>query len=294
MGHHHHRTSDNIKVAFFLNLFFAILELVGGLAINSVAILSDALHDLGDSLSLGVAWIFENLSKKDPDEKYSYGYGRFSLLSALINATVLVIGSYVILSEAIQRLLSPEPTHPGGMIGFALLGIVVNGAAALRLRGEKSMNAKIVGLHLMEDVIGWGVVLIGGILLYFFDIPLIDPVLAILLSGYILFNVFRNLKDTVALFLQRTPKEFNQKSLEKHLCACDQVLSSHDTRIWSLDGESHVLTTHIVVSENTSKEDLKRIKRDCKKILTDTFQLSHATIEFEYPSECCPEYKDIN
>ncbi len=175
--HHHHTTTENIKVAFGLNLGFAILELIGGLAFNSVAILSDALHDLGDSISLGLAWFFENFSNRESDEKYPYGYGRFSLLSALINAIVLVLGSYIILSEAIKRLLDQEPTQPLGMIGFALVGILVNGAAALRFRNEESQNAKIVGWHLMEDVIGWIVVLIGGILMFFFDMPFIDPVL---------------------------------------------------------------------------------------------------------------------
>lgn len=286
-NHHHHSTTENIKVAFFLNLGFAILELIGGMAINSVAILSDALHDLGDSLSLGLAWFFEWYSKKGSNENYSYGYGRFSLLGALLNSIVLVWGSVVILSEAIPRLLAPEKTNAGGMIGFAILGIVVNGAAVIRMKGGESMNAKVVSWHLMEDVLGWIAVLIGGILLLFFDLPIIDPLLAILLTIYILFNVVRNLKQTLALFLQRTPENISLAEVETQIMGCEQVLSSHDTHIWSLDGDHHVLTTHLVIEEGATKEDILRIKRECKTRLMNALHLSHVTIEVEYPSEGC-------
>lgn len=291
MGHNHnrHSTSENIKVAFALNLGFAILELIGGLAINSVAILSDALHDLGDSISLGLAWFFENYSNRESDDEYPYGYGRFSLLSALINATVLVLGSYIILSESIKRLLEPETTNPIGMIGFALLGILVNGAAVLRLRNEESQNAKIVGWHMMEDVVGWVVVLIGGILLLFFNLPFIDPLLAILLSVFVLYNVVKNLKETLGLFLQRIPKNIDLEQIKDELCNCNKVTSAHDTRIWSLDGNRHVLSTHLVVDEDATKEDIFKIKKDCKESLYAIANLSHITIEVEFPGEDCPE-----
>lgn len=296
MSHYHHQhqneTVKNIKVAFLLNLSFAVLELVGGLLFNSVAILSDALHDLGDSISLGLAWFFERFSTRGSDEKFPYGYGRFSLLSAMINAIILVLGSYIILSEAIKRLFDPEPAQPVGMIAFAVVGILVNGFAVLRLKDEKSQNAKVVGWHLMEDVLGWLLVLIGGILLLFFDLPVIDPLLAVILSLYVLYNVLKNLRDTMGLFLQRTPKNVDLDRVRDTLCACQQVLSSHDTRIWSLDGQHHVLTTHLVVAEDAGKEDILRIKRDCKTALYDILSLSHITIEFEYPSEACQELED--
>lgn len=285
--HRHHQTSDNIKVAFFLNLGFAVLELVGGLMINSVAILSDALHDLGDSISLGLAWFFERYSTKGSDEKYPYGYGRFSLLSAMINAIILVLGSYIILSESIKRLFAPESTQPAGMILFAILGILVNGAAVLRLKNEESQNARIVGWHLLEDVFGWVLVLIGGILLYFFDLPFIDPLLAILLALFVLYNVLKNLRGTLGLFLQRTPKNVDLDMIKALLCDCSKVLSSHDTRIWSLDGKNHVLSTHLVITENATKEDIRSIKQECKESLYSTLNLSHITIELEFPDEAC-------
>ncbi|MCJ7734942.1 MAG: cation diffusion facilitator family transporter, partial [Anaerolineales bacterium] len=205
------------------------------------------------------------------------------------NAIVLVLGSYIILSESIKRLLEPETTNPIGMIGFALLGILVNGAAVLRLRNEQSQNAKIVGWHLMEDVVGWVVVLIGGILLLIFDLPFIDPLLAILLSVYVLYNVLKNLKETLGLFLQRIPKNVDLELIKGELSNCGNVSSAHDTRIWSLDGERHVLSTHLVIAEDATKEDILKIKKDCKESLYAIANLSHITIEVEYPSEACPE-----
>lgn len=289
MDRHNHTTVKNIKAAFLLNLIFAVLELVGGLLINSVAILSDALHDLGDSVSLGLAWILERVSTRESNRDYPYGYGRFSLLSAVINALVLVLGSYIIISESIQRLLAPEPARPAGMIAFAVLGILVNGAAFLRLKGEGSQNARVVGWHLLEDVLGWILVLIGGILLMFIDLPIIDPLLALLLSLYVLYNVLRNLGETIGLFLQRTPRNVDLDLVRETLSSCDQVLSSHDTRIWSLDGQHHVLTTHLVIAEDAGKDEILQIKRDCKESLYQALHLSHITIEVEYPDEACQE-----
>ena len=188
MGHHHHHhshSSGNIKTAFFLNFGFTILEIIGGILTNSIAILSDALHDLGDSISLGIAWYLDNFSKKDSTSRYSYGYRRFSLLGALINSLVLIGGSLFILSEAIPRILNPEEAHAPGMIAFAILGVIVNGAAVLKLKDDKSMNAKVVAWHLMEDVLGWVAVLIVGITLLFVNLPVLDPILSILITLYV-------------------------------------------------------------------------------------------------------------
>ena len=161
--HDHHGDVKNIKVAFFLNFGFAIIEIIGGFLTNSVAILSDAVHDLGDSLSLGLAWYFQKYSRKKSDSTYTYGYRRFSLVGALANSLVLIVGSILILTEAIPRIFNPQQAHPQGMMMLAVLGIAVNGVAMLRLRRGKSLNEKVVSLHLMEDVLGWIAVLVGAI-----------------------------------------------------------------------------------------------------------------------------------
>ena len=191
-NHSHNHSEGNIKIAFFLNLGFTIVEIIGGLYTNSLAILSDALHDLGDSLSLGLSWYFQRLSKKGSTKKFSYGYKRFSLLGAIINSIVLVVGSIFILSKAIPELFNPEETNAQGMLYLAILGVVVNGAAVFKLRKGKSLNEKVVSLHLLEDVLGWVAVLIGSIVMIYFDLPFVDPLLSILISIFVLYNVYRN------------------------------------------------------------------------------------------------------
>lgn len=188
---HNHENQGNIKVAFFLNLSFTIAEIIGGLWTNSVAILSDAVHDLGDSLSLGLAWYFDAFSKKGPDEKYSFGYARFSLLAALINSLVLVGGSVLVLTRSVPRIFNPEPIDAKGMFVFAILGILINGLAVLKLKKGTSLNEKVVSWHLMEDVLGWVVILVASIVLMFVDIPILDPILSVLITIYVLFHVLK-------------------------------------------------------------------------------------------------------
>jgi cobalt-zinc-cadmium efflux system protein len=203
---HSHDTASNIRVAFFLNLGFTVLEIIGGTLTNSVAILSDALHDLGDSLSLGIAWYLENVAKREADHRFSYGYRRFSLLGALITSIVLVIGSLIVLSEAVQRVAEPEEPAAGGMILLALIGIGVNGLAVLRVRGDGGLSAQAVSWHLLEDVLGWIAVLFVGIVMSFVDAPILDPVLSMLLATYVLYRVITNLRKTLRVFLQATPE----------------------------------------------------------------------------------------
>ena len=282
---HTHTHTENIRVAFFLNIGFTLFEVIGGLYTNSLAILSDALHDLGDSVSLGVAWYLEKHSHKESDRKYSYGYRRFSLLAALINTVILIAGSIFILSEAVPRLLHPEHSNAGGMIILAVVGIVVNGAAALRVRDEASLNAQVISWHLLEDVLGWAAVLIVSISLLITDIHILDPILSILINLYVLYNVVGKLRKTLSLFLQAVPDAFEIPEIEHLLNNIPLVRSVHHTHVWSLDGESHVLTTHLVVDPDASKDDLVRIKKSVREI-TSKMSLSHSTIELELGEDC--------
>jgi cobalt-zinc-cadmium efflux system protein len=292
MHHNHHGPShspDNtagIKAAFWLNFAFTILEIGGGLWTNSVAIVADAVHDLGDSLSLGLAWFLEHYAQKSEDDTYSYGYRRYSLLGALLNTLVLIVGGFIVLSEAVPRLLAPEPTNAPGMIGFAVVGILVNGLAVLRVKKGQSFNTRVVAWHLFEDVLGWVAVLIVGITLLFSNLYILDPILSLLVTLYILYNVIRNLKQTLAIFLQAVPGEINLKEIKDKISAIAQVQSIHHTHLWSLDGEHHVLTTHVVVADDATKTEILQVKRDVLAI-AETTQLAHSTIEIEYEGENC-------
>jgi cobalt-zinc-cadmium efflux system protein len=289
MSHSHkhtHATSTNIKLAFALNLVFAMIEIAGGILTNSLAILSDAVHDFGDSISLGLAWFLERYAERDEDHKFSYGYRRFSLLGALINTIILVVGSLLIISRAIPRILSPEGTNAQGMIFFALGGILVNGFAAFRLRGSKSLNARVAAWHLLEDVLGWMAVLVVGIVLLFTDNLYLDPVLSILIAVYILYNVIRNLRETIGLFLQAVPDHIPIPELESQILDVENVKSIHHTHIWSLDGEHHVLSTHVVVDESMPKDAVRCVKDDIKVVLR-SHDFSHITLEIEYGEDDC-------
>ena len=286
-GHsHHHHAGDNIKVAFFLNLSFTIIELIGGVWINSVAILSDAMHDLGDSLSLGLAWYFEKVSKRERDANFTFGYKRFSLLGAVINSVILLVGSIFILTEAIPRIWDPEPVNAAGMVGFALLGIVVNGAAVLRLKGGESLNEKVVRLHLLEDVLGWVAVLVGGIILYFFDWPVIDPLLSLGITFFVLYNVVRNLRQSIKILLQGTPSHINTEEVKSRLEALPNVASVHDLHIWTMDGTYNIMSMHAVVPQAIDSEQTGLLKQDIRKAMAE-MDISHVTIELEQPGEIC-------
>lgn len=287
MAHHHHsHTTTNIKIAFFLNLVFTVFEIIGGLWTNSLAILSDAIHDLGDSFSLGMSWYLEKYSNKKSDARYTYGYRRFSLLAALINTIILLTGSIFILSEAIPRLFNPEHSNAKGMVLFAIVGIVVNGAAVLRLRGGTSQNARTVMLHLLEDVLGWIAVLVVAFILLFKDIDVLDPILSIGVTGYVLFNLARNLKTTLSLFLQGVPDSLNPAEIETFLLHVENVVSVHHLHIWSLDGEHHVLTAHVVLKESTTRDQVIHIKKSIHEFVKSR-HIVHTAVEFEFEDEVC-------
>ncbi len=284
--HHHHHGTKNIKVAFFLNLGFTIIEIVGGILTGSLAILSDALHDLGDSLSIGLSWYFQKLSTKGKDRKYSYGYKRFSVLGALINAVILLVGSLIILSQAIPSLLSPNQVDEKGMFWIAIFGVVVNGAAVLRLRKGSSLNEKVISLHLLEDVLGWIAVLIGSVLIMQFDWYFIDPLLSILISIFIIYNVVKNLRSAMDIILQTTPSNIELDKVESEILALKPVCEIHDCHIWSMDGEYNVFSAHIVLDQDYELAEMEEVKHEIKALLK-SMKIEHSTLEFEKEGEDC-------
>ncbi|MEP4669312.1 MAG: cation diffusion facilitator family transporter [Cyclobacteriaceae bacterium] len=284
--HSHNHSEGNVKVAFFLNLSFTIIEVIGGLYTNSLAILSDALHDLGDSLSLGLSWYFQKLSKKGRTKKFSYGYKRFSLLGAIINSIVLVAGSIFILTKAIPELFNPGETNVQGMLYLAILGIVVNGAAVLKLRKGESLNEKVVSLHLLEDVLGWLAVLIGSIIMMYTDTPFIDPLLSVLISLFVLYNVYKNLRKSMLVILQGIPEDVSLEDIKEKLKDISEITDVHDNHVWSLDGEYNILTIHLRLDKDYKLSEQTKLKEKVRSQLKDE-SINHITIEFEGQDENC-------
>ena len=287
MGHeHHHEDVKNIKVAFFLNLFFTLFEIAGGFFTNSMAILSDAVHDLGDCLSLGMAWYFQKISRKRSDNSFSYGYKRFSLLGAIINSIVLTVGSIFILTEAIPRIFHPEKTQAAGMFFLAIVGVLVNGLAFFRLKKGSSLNEKVVSLHFLEDVLGWVAILVGAIIMYFFKVPLIDPVLSVGIAIFILFNVYKNIRQTLHIILQGIPVDIDVAELTEQLQQFKGIENVHDLHVWSVDGNYNVLTIHIVMANSLDIQEITELKVKIRNSLK-LKGIQHATIEFETRDEQC-------
>lgn len=288
-SHHHHAPGDtsNIQVAFFLNLAFTLLEFVGGLWTNSMAIVADAIHDLGDTASLGLSWYLERFSQRGSSRTFSYGYRRFSLLGALLSGGVLIGGSLFVLSEAVPRLLGPQPTNAPGMLALALLGVLVNGAAALRMRSSTGLNARMVGWHLLEDVLGWVAVLIVSIVLLFTDEwYFLDPLLSLAITLFVLLNAARNLRSVMRIFLQAAPEGMDVGAIDEELRQLPHVQSTHHTHLWSLDGERNVLTTHLVVRADASKATIVEAKDRARRIAA-RLGADHVTVEVEYADEDC-------
>ena len=284
--HHHHQDVKNIKVAFFLNLFFTLFEIAGGFFTNSMAILSDAVHDLGDCLSLGLAWYFQKIANKGSDSSYSYGYKRFSLLGAIINSIVLTVGSIFILTEAIPRIFHPEKTQAAGMFFLAIVGILVNGLAFFRLKKGSSLNERVVSLHFLEDVLGWVAILVGAIIMYFFNVPFIDPLLSVGIAFFILFNVYKNIRQTLHIILQGIPAEINIDEITEQLQQFKDIEDIHDLHVWSVDGNYNILTVHVVMNKLLEIEKIAELKRKIRESLKQK-GIQHATIEFETSDERC-------
>jgi len=286
-GHHHHADLKNLGIAFFLNIAFVIIEIAGGFLTNSVAILSDALHDFGDSLTIAFAWGLQQLSVKGRDKNYSYGYKRFSVLGAIITSIVLIIGSVFIIISAVQRLQAPQEVHGLGMLLLACLGVIVNGVVMLRLRDSKSINTRAIMLHHLEDVMGWVAVLVGSLGIWLFGWHFLDPLLSIAIAAYILFNVFKNLRFSLKIFLQAIPSGIKIDKLIQAIQAHEMVVDVHDVHIWSLDGELNILTAHIVIAdEKTSIEALLPLKKELETLLKQ-FGIEHSTLAFETVNDDC-------
>ena len=290
MSHHHHHHHDHtptsaarILTAFLLNLFFSVFELIGGILTGSVAILSDAIHDLGDAAGIGLSFFLERKSRKQPDATHTYGYARYSVLGGLITTVILLAGSCLVIYNAILRLLNPAPIRYNGMLIFAVVGITVNLAAALFTRHGDSLNQRAVNLHMLEDVLGWIVVLIGALVMRFTDWVFLDPLMSMGVAVFILIHALKNLKEILDLFLEKTPDGVTVEELSHHLTELEGIVSIHHVHIRSLDGTRHYATLHAVIDG-----DPAAAKAAIRAELAE-HGITHATIETETPDEICRE-----
>ncbi len=279
------KTKRNILIAFILNLSFSIFEFIGGIFTGSVAIISDAVHDVGDAASIGVSYYLEKKSQKQPDEKYTYGYSRYSVIGGFITTLILLIGSIVVIYNAASRIITPTEINYNGMIVFAIVGVCVNFCAAFFTREGDSINQKSVNLHMIEDVLGWIVVLVGAVVMRFTDFTLIDALMSIGISVFILYNAIKNLKEVLYLFLEKAPNNIEVSEIKEHIEKIDGVIDVHHIHLWSMDGHNNFATMHIVTDSEPHK-----IKNEIRNEL-HMHGLGHVIIEIETSTEHCHEKK---
>ncbi|MBQ2891200.1 MAG: cation transporter, partial [Clostridia bacterium] len=277
------KTEKNILIAFILNFVFSLFEFVGGALTGSVAIISDAVHDIGDAASIGISYFLEHKSKKQPDEVYTYGYGRFSVMGGLITTVILLVGSIVVIYNAVLRIFNPAPIDYSGMIILAVIGATVNLIAAFVTREGDSINQRAVSLHMLEDVLGWVVVLVGAVIMRFTDISIIDPLMSIGVSIFIFINAIKSLKQIENLFLEKLPQGIDLGEIKEHLKEIDGVEDVHHIHIWSMDGYHNYATMHIV-ADGEAHEIKHKVRGELKH-----HNIGHVTLEIEKPGEHCHE-----
>lgn len=277
------KIEKNILVAFLLNLSFSIFEFIGGSITNSYAIISDSIHDICDAMSIGISYILERKSHHKPDNKYTFGYLRYSVLGGLITTSILLVGSILIIINSIKRIFNPVVMNYQKMILIAIFGVIVNFIAAYKTKEGDSLNQKSVNLHMLEDVLGWIVILIGSVIMKFTNLSILDPIMSIIVSCYVLYHSLKNYKEILDLFLEKIPNNINIKELKKHLLEINGIIDIHHIHVWSMDGNENFATMHVV--SNVDKNNLKQeIREELKE-----HGISHVTIELENELEKCLE-----
>ncbi len=298
MSHNHnHNTKNNaLNLAFWLNLIFSIIELVGGILTNSTAIITDALHDFTDAMAIGMAVFLEKYSTKPATDKFTFGYRRFSLLSALTMSAFLFGGSLFMIITAIQSFASPKIVHSEGMLALAVLGIFVNGLAFFNIKNSDhshhhhahahhshshnhshgDQNSKAIMLHLLEDLLGWVAVLIGAGVIYFTNWYWIDGALAICIALFIGFNALKNLIESMKILLMATPENIDLAKLKAEIINIKQVSEIKQLRVWSLDGNTTIASVQLVTTEHI---DFVQLLAEVKQVFAK-FSVNDVTVQF--------------
>ena len=275
------KTEKNILIAFLLNLGFSVFEFFGGIFTGSVAILSDAVHDLGDALGIGVSWFLERKSKRTADDTYTYGYARFSVLGSVFTCGILLLGSVGVIVSAIGRLMHPVPIRYDGMILFAVVGVAVNLAAAFVTRKGESLNQKAVNLHMLEDVLTWVVVLVGAMVMRFTDWVMLDPLVSIGVAVYIFIHAIGHLREAADIFLEKVPEGYSVATVKARVEALEGVGDAHHVHIRSIDGYTHAASLHVV-----AQGDPTAAKAAVRGALLE-MGIAHVTVEVETEDEVC-------
>ena len=256
-----------VWVAFFLNLTYAIVEFIAGGVFGSSAVLADSVHDLGDAISIGISAFLETISNREEDRQYTLGYKRFSLLGALVTAVILITGSILVILENITKLFNPQPVNDEGILWLGMIAVTINVLASLVVRKGQTKNESILSLHFLEDTLGWLAVILMAIVLRFTDWYILDPLLSLVISIFILIKAIPRFWSTLKIFLDAVPEGVDIKQVMSDLEGLDNVASLNQLNLWTMDGLEKNAIVHVCLKEmehmETCKESIRIFLKDC-------------------------------
>ena len=260
-------TNRAVWLAFFLNLSFTIVEFIAGGVFGSSTVLADSVHDLGDAIAIGLSAYLETISNREEDSHYTLGYKRFSLLGALITAVILMTGSVFVILENITKLFNPQPVNDEGILWLGIIAVTINVLASLVVRKGKTKNESILSLHFLEDTLGWLAVILMAIILRFTDWYILDPLLSLVISFFILSKAIPRFWSTLKIFLDAVPEGVDIEQVKSDLEQLDHVASVNQLNLWTMDGLEKNAIVHVCLKEmehmETCKESIRIFLKDC-------------------------------
>ena len=277
-------SKTSIWLAFFLNLSYAIVEFIAGGIFGSSAVLADSVHDLGDAMAIGISALLETISNREEDRQYTLGYKRFSLLGAMLTAVILMIGSVLVILENVTKIVHPQPVNENGILWLGIIAVAINVLASLVVRKGKTKNESILSLHFLEDTLGWLAVILMAIILRFTDWYILDPLLSLVISIFILSKAIPRFWSTLKIFLDAVPEGIETAKLEKELARLTNVKSVNQLSIWSMDGLENDAIVHLCIEDGEQMMGAKEAVRQCLEergvqnitIEVDSSQSNHA------------------
>ncbi|KGF29260.1 cation diffusion facilitator family transporter [Streptococcus infantis] len=270
-------TNRAVWLAFFLNLSFAIVEFIAGGVFGSSAVLADSVHDLGDAIAIGLSAFLETISNREEDSHYTLGYKRFSLLGALITAVILMTGSVLVILENITKMFHPQPVNDKGILWLGIIAVTINVLASLVVRKGKTKNESILSLHFLEDTLGWLAVILMAIILRFTDWYILDPLLSLVISFFILSKAIPRFWSTLKIFLDAVPEGVDIKQVKSRLEQLDYVASVNQLNLWTMDGLEKNAIIHVCLKK---VEHMEVCKEAIRAMLKD-YGFQNITIEVD-------------
>ncbi len=256
-----------VWIAFFLNLSYAIVEFIAGGIFGSSAVLADSVHDLGDAIAIGISALLETISNREEDRHYTLGYKRFSLLGALVTAVILITGSILVILENIAKIFHPQSVNDEGIFWLGIIAITINVLASLVIRKGQTKNESILSLHFLEDTLGWVAVILMAIVLRFTDWYILDPLLSLAISFFILSKALPRFWSTLKIFLDAVPEGVDIQKIKTDLAELDHVASINQLNLWTMDGLEKNAIVHVCLKEmehmETCKESIRIFLKDC-------------------------------